>query len=243
MFRIAICDDNEKDRKYIRLMLENKADGYGTFQIHEYNSGRSLLEDINQNHNLIFLDIYMKGLDGNETAKLLRKVNETAVLAFCSGVAEPISEYFKVRPFRYIKKNMPSDTLNRDIDDLLAEMRRNTKQGFIMAHSGVEILKVKVDNILYISKRKRGSDIFISEQLQFKKEKDLYSKLHIKDLYIQLKEFGFEFAHDSYIVNMNHICSIKNDIIVLSNGQDLKIARSRIFGFKKALSCYLGFKY
>ena len=74
MYDIAICDDMEMDRadlkEHITALLDKKED----VCFFEYTSGNDLLkamEDIP--FSLIFLDIQMEEMDGEETARQIRK--------------------------------------------------------------------------------------------------------------------------------------------------------------------------
>ena len=71
MFRIAICDDIPEERERIRLVLKQGLDDCKMkAEIIEYESGAALLEAWEEAKlDLLFLDIYMSGPDGVETAR------------------------------------------------------------------------------------------------------------------------------------------------------------------------------
>ena len=92
MYRIAICDD---DREYIgelERMIRESNGGRREICFEEYVSGLDLLKKISGGVDILFLDIQMGGLDGNETAQLLREKNFPGVLVQCSGVYNPTPE-------------------------------------------------------------------------------------------------------------------------------------------------------
>ncbi len=67
--KILIIDDNQVDRKLMRLMLEN-----GGFQVVELSSGESCIETIEaENPNLVLLDILMPDMSGNEVLRMIRE--------------------------------------------------------------------------------------------------------------------------------------------------------------------------
>lgn len=58
-------------------------------------------------HELVFIDIRMPGLDGNQTALKLRNYNKDAVLIFYSSYFEPTVDSINFgQPFRYIMKDL-----------------------------------------------------------------------------------------------------------------------------------------
>lgn len=90
MYKIAICDDDKRYRKTIREIIEHKNSlPENEIRFYEYESGNELLKHTDILHELVFIDIRMPGLDGNQTALKLRNYNKDAVLIFCSSYFEP----------------------------------------------------------------------------------------------------------------------------------------------------------
>ena len=64
------------------------------------------------------------------------------------------------------------------------------------------------------------------------------------ELYEELRNFDFEYAHNSYIVNLNHVVKLKSEgVIKLSNGEELNVSRSRMPEFRRALAAVMSEKY
>ena len=87
--RIAICDDVEVERFVLKrqLMVYFQTNGREA-QIQEYESGESLLADIEEGYiwpDLIFLDIYMGDLNGMDTARKLRDLGVKAPIVFLTA--------------------------------------------------------------------------------------------------------------------------------------------------------------
>lgn len=90
MYKIAICDDDKRYRKTIREIVEHENSLHeNEIRFYEYESGNELLKHTDILHELVFIDIRMPGLDGNQTALKLRNYNKDAVLIFCSSYFEP----------------------------------------------------------------------------------------------------------------------------------------------------------
>ena len=104
MYKIAICDDDKRYRKTIREIIEHKNSlPENEIRFYEYESGNELLKHTDILHELVFIDIRMPGLDGNQTALKLRNYNKDAVLIFCSSYFEPTVDSINFgQPFRYI---------------------------------------------------------------------------------------------------------------------------------------------
>ena len=81
MYKIAICDDDKRYRKTIREIVEHENSLHeNEIRFYEYESGNELLKHTDILHELVFIDIRMPGLDGNQTALKLRNYNKDAVL-------------------------------------------------------------------------------------------------------------------------------------------------------------------
>ena len=94
MYKIAICDDDKRYRKTIREIIEHENSlPENEIRFYEYESGNELLKHTDILHELVFIDIRMPGLDGNQTALKLRNYNKDAVLIFYSSYFEPTVEY------------------------------------------------------------------------------------------------------------------------------------------------------
>ena len=69
MYKIAICDDDKRYRKTIREIIEHENSlPENEIRFYEYESGNELLKHTDILHELVFIDIRMPGLDGNQTA-------------------------------------------------------------------------------------------------------------------------------------------------------------------------------
>lgn len=164
MYNIAVCDDDALDRSLlISRIEENKLCQMGV-RIHEYSSGTELLSAMEKiSFALIFLDIQMAGMDGDETAIQIRKRDFNVILVFNTGFVEPTPQRIEVQPYRYIMKNMPLIKTNEYIDAALRKMVRNAMKPVLCANVGKDKFLIKADDIIYIEKYKKGVRIHITD--------------------------------------------------------------------------------
>lgn len=123
MYDIAICDDSAQDRSTLKDDIM-KCEIYSEYiRFHEYCSGKELLSAIGIAHfSIIFLDIQMRDLDGQKTAEEIRKRDDSVILVFYTGYAEPTPQSFEVQPYRFIKKNMSFAQRSRNIRAAMERM-------------------------------------------------------------------------------------------------------------------------
>ena len=70
--RIAVCDDLAEDRENITRLLSEYTDKNNLYvKIEEFSSGEAFLSSDTSVYSLVFMDIFMSGMNGMETAKKL----------------------------------------------------------------------------------------------------------------------------------------------------------------------------
>ena len=230
MYYIAICDDDSNFIKYMEsMLLKSGLQGEQVF-FFEYNSGEDLIDSINTcgKIDLLILDIQMKKLDGNGTARLFRNQFPSSVMVFCSGVYLPTVESFETTPFRYLLKEYTDQRMIRELKAIVQEVKNKTIEPVVIGTWNYNMIKLKLEEILYISIARNGSNIYINPKIiKYEFENRITSKKKLPELYSILKNYGFEYAHNSYIVNLNHIKRKTTKELELSDGTVLSIARSK----------------
>lgn len=68
----------------------------------------------------------------------------------------------------------------------------------------------------------------------------MHCKESLSDLYKCLAGRGFEYAHNSYIVNLAKVEGLEKNVALLSFGIQLNVSRSRKGQFADALITFLG---
>lgn len=89
MINIAICDDKvEFSSKLEMLLIDIVKEEKIQADIDVYQSGNELLHKLQKDkcyYDMIFLDIEMKGMDGLETAKEIRKQDKITMLIYVTS--------------------------------------------------------------------------------------------------------------------------------------------------------------
>ena len=91
MFHIAICDDVRRDREELCRVLKDELKAFDAdARFLKFGSGNALLdawEKSRMDIQLVFLDIYMEGIDGIETARRLRSTGYRGIRGRGRGVS------------------------------------------------------------------------------------------------------------------------------------------------------------
>lgn len=237
MFHIGICDDDPAFIEYIKRLF---GEACKEIEFYEYLSGEELVADMQTRaaYDLLLLDVFMPGMDGNETARNFRKQFPDTLLVFCSGVCMPTVESFETTPYRYWLKEYTEEKMRREVQAVLDRLRKNKVIPCIMGKNKNEIVRLPLDRILYIAIARKGSVIYCRNS-----EEKYTSSQKIGELYELLKDFGFAYAHNSYIVNLKCVAVAGPKELELLNGEKLTISRARAKEFQKAFAIELADKY
>ena len=112
MYKIAIVDDNKFDLfRLNNFVTENPEFDSTQMEISTYPSGVDFLEENRENVDLLLIDMQMQTLGGFETAREMRKLNNTAVICFCSAVIK--STGFEAIGFEI---PMPANAIERNAE-------------------------------------------------------------------------------------------------------------------------------
>lgn len=241
MYHIAICDDEEEFLVYMKkIILELEKQEEIVF--HEYLSGEALLEELPKTGqcDLLILDIQLQGIDGNETGKKFRQEFPDSVLVFCSGVYLPTVESFEVTPYRYLLKEYTKEHMKQELVPIIEKMKQNQMLPYIVGKKDNNFVKIYTKDIRYIENARRGSLIHCC----LKGKEEVYgSELKLDQLQEKLQDFGFCYAHNSYLVNLECVMTAGATELELDTGEKLSIARSKVKEFRQRFAYRLAGKY
>ncbi len=196
--QIGICDDNESD---IKILSEALFAYDPSFQISTYSDGEALLEDCLEQRilfDILFLDIYMPGLNGIETAGKIRACMNDAKIIFISSSNEHYPEAYDVFAFNYILKPINSQKLNNVLNQAMKEVTRERRKQIVISYKS-KSHRVFCSDIQYIESREK----IIYFHMADKTTLQCYAKLD--ETLEQLPRETFIRCHQSFIVNILHV--------------------------------------
>lgn len=244
-YHIGICDDENLDRERLKALIGRSPACPKSLIFHEYERGEELLENYGK-FDAIFLDISMKGIDGTETAQAVRGRDSSVLLAFYTGLEEYASRIIPVHPFIYLNKQDSEDTISSSLNLLIEEMQRRHQIPRLVVRDDGRLLLLAPSDVLYISIRGKGSQLWLTDDAGHRlhmEENSMKSSIHLTAYYEQLRDYGFIYAHKSYIVNAEHVIMRNKNSVIMENGCELNVARSKQKEFDRALSACLGVRY
>lgn len=217
---IAVCDDEEIFRTYLRELLVRESFAQGSdIHVAEYASGKALLEAYDEEAfrmDVLFLDIRMPGLDGLETARLLRERGAGCLIVFLSSLWEYARKGYEVRAFRYLLKEEAEAELPR----VMGECRRELGGADYFTFSqGRRKFSIPRSEILYFESRKRLIILHTErESYSFYQKLDALEELLPGDAFLR--------CHRSFLVQERYVESWKENSLWLEDGTQLPVSRA-----------------
>ncbi|AKA68015.1 LytR/AlgR family response regulator transcription factor [Clostridium scatologenes] len=196
------------------------------------NSGEELLSKIKYKEiHICFLDIEMKGLNGIEIGKELRKINKDVIIIFITGFKEYALKAFEIKAFNYIMKPISEEKFKKlfqEILDRLDLIHYKLEKDKVFNIVNKEITyKIKYDDIYYFEKELRKIKVIHRDgSLEF------YDSL--KNLKKRIDMNYFTQCHQGYIVSNNKISIYKKLAITIEElGTIIPVSRQYVNDVKK----------
>ena len=94
MIKIALCDDNEVERRLLRkIVTAVLQELHQEVLIVEFSSGEKLQRNFSRgDYDLIFLDVFMKEMDGIATGRAIRKKDVKVEIILATGSDQYLRE-------------------------------------------------------------------------------------------------------------------------------------------------------
>lgn len=204
--RIALCDDLSEERAnlktYIRRLEKSE---HLELDITEFSSAEALIAAYDKGYvpDVLFLDIYMGGLQGNEAARLLADRGYSGSVVFCTTSLDHAVESYRLRADGYLVKPYSYE------DFLHAIWRCRTR--FEKSRECLSFISERIDyqvpygDVTYIETTNRGCTVHTRTATYF--------------TYRKIGEFETDLVHRPaflkvgrcYIVNMSRIVKASSD--------------------------------
>lgn len=220
--RIAICDTDNTFAKYLKHKIYFYCNKHRLdFVIDIFTNGENLLES-DQRYSLIFIEYSLSGINGLETAKLLRKNNIHSKIIFISQNTDFVFETFSVSPFRFLKKPISEITLYKTLDDYFSE---NNTHYTLWVNDGTNTICLNTNEIVYLEANNKYCFIHLNN-------KTILCKKTMARVFEFLPKLHFQKINRAFIVNLDAIKKYNSENVALKNGETLRITRTYFKNFK-----------
>ncbi|SFA69414.1 DNA-binding response regulator, LytR/AlgR family [Acetitomaculum ruminis DSM 5522] len=234
---IVLCDDNVNIIQEVKQLLSQiSSKSNFDFWINAYTSSTELIKDLKtgrMDFHMIFLDIDMPENSGFDIAKIIASLDyDNYFLIFLTAYSNYVYEAIKLSPFRYIRKSHMDTELPEAIESALKIIERENEDEFIMLLTQNYIKKIAQKDIVYFELVDRKLIIHMKNTGTFIIRKTM------KELYASCNPDNFAWINSGCIVNLRYVNKLENNTVLLDNGTQLYISRTRKVEFKKKFLSY-----
>jgi DNA-binding LytR/AlgR family response regulator len=173
-----------------------------------------------QQVDLVFCDIQMPGISGLQFVKSL---TQKPMIIFVTAYEEFALDGFELDVVDYLLKPVAVERFLKACNKALAifeqaqrhtEFETDKKRKYIFLYADYNLIKINHDDITYIEGLKDYVKIYLASS-----PKAIVSRVTIKSLESQLPADEFFRIHKSFIVNLEHINSIRKGRIKIANAE------------------------
>ncbi len=216
MITVAACDDDNTQRNSLKVLIDRTLSLLGTeYRIIEFECGEALLRK-STSLDILFLDIEMPGINGVETAKLIRQTNNHAVIIFVTSYPDYVFQGYEVKALNYILKPYKESKIIELLKEALVELKAKAEQYYMLEQKS-GMLKLALNEVFYFQSDRRNIVANTKGGVI-----TFYHKLN--ELEKELPAF-FVRIHNRYLVNMNYVTQVNADVVVCT-GQHIPISRA-----------------
>ena len=244
MYRVAICDDELRQREEVKRMLLALSVKTGIdYETVEFESGEQLIahyENQEAFFHILILDIEMNGLNGIQTARKLREMKRHhEQIVFLTSYAEYMLESFDVVTFQYLMKPIEPELFEAKMLMLHRHFQERDRDILIIKSAHEEIV-LRQEDIIAIEAAK---SLTVKSKLIITTTGGVYDGRGLISSYATaLKDKGFLQIHRSVLINLLHVYKFSGGEVVMDNGLELPIGRSKIKEVKDACTKYMVLK-
>lgn len=235
MRKIAIVDDEQDSRQQLADHVLRHADERGThLEVTQFDSGIQFLERYTHDFELVFLDIEMPGLDGMQTAKELRRMDEGVCILFVTNLARYALRGYEVNAFDFLVKPVAYAGFSVRFERALRYVERFQEEKTVLLQFDGVMKKLGLSEVIYIE----SSGAYL---VYHTADGPCRVRGALKAVEQELSGDGFLRCNHGYLVNLRYVTDVADDTVTVA-GDRLKISRNKKKEFIGGLTGYLGRK-
>ena len=221
MLKIAICDDDARDRERIAEDLRAYADAHGEHGIEPtvYSSAFEMLDAFDKTGcpDIALLDICMPGMLGTELARDILRCSENTDIIFLTTSSDYAVDAFSLHAADYIQKPYTREKFGAALDRVIAMRQERT---WLLLPSEGGLHRIALEDVLYIETDDKRRIFSLASG----------KKLTARMSAAQLQEClagrrGMAPCGASYVVNLGHVRCFSGTDLVMDTGERIPVPR------------------
>lgn len=229
--KIIICDDAAEE---IALLSDALYTYDSSFEITFFTSGETMLSEIADSGlaaDILFLDIYMPGINGILAAQQIRTERKDLKIIFISSSKEHYPQAYEVFAFNYILKPFDKERLYAVLDRALEELGRENACKISFSYKSASY-SVDCREILYVESRDKLLLFYLVDGSVLK------TYWRLDEVIKELPKQSFIRSHQSFIVNIIHITEMSESyfrigqVMIGISRKYLKSAKEQYYAYQ-----------
>ncbi len=233
--RIAVVDDETVHRGAMEALARRYGKARGVdVRLELYENGFQFLSQYDAAFDAVFLDILMPHMDGMETARRLRKLDEDVPLIFATTVAQYALQGYEVGAMGYMLKPVSYEEFEIKLDKIRRSTTARAQQTYPITQGG-KLQMIPVRTIRYVE--------VSNHSLVFHGEGQVFTVGGQLNALEQDPRFaGFTKSSASHLVNCSWVTEVDSDSVRV-DGEAVPLSRRRRKGFLQEMARILGGTY
>lgn len=210
MIEIALVEDNPNDRdNLIKALNRFSKEENEPIHITHFSTGEEFITKFKAIYNVIM-----------SIAQSIRKVDNSVFIIFCTNIAALAIKGYEYNALDYFIKPVSYEDLVLRMKKVVRSVKDSQRKISFPIEDGIQVLLV--NEIIYI-------ESFGHDTIYHTKDKNIKAKERrsMKSIEDELGPLGFSRCNVSYLINLRYLDSIKNNDVILYNGETISISRNR----------------
>ncbi len=214
--KIAIVDDELQPQKNIAAVLKKYyQERQIPLSVKGFASGEAFLKS-DSPFDIVFMDIYMNGMSGVETATKMRETDTSTLLVFLTTSTEYMPQAFSYHAFDYIEKPATVARIFKVMDDALKILPPTEK--FLELTVNRQKIKLLYKKIMIVESDKHYINITDSNGNMLKSRMNFSACAEIL-----VEDKRFMVIKKGILINMDYIKNFEDRYCILSDETELPI--------------------
>lgn len=232
MLNIALVENDNTDAElFTDIASAYFIDAKEEFHIDIFTAGEDFLAAYKSQYQIVFMDIELDGINGMDTARKLREIDNNVILIFLTNLAHYAIAGYEVNATDYILKPLQENAFKLKMPKVMAQIHQQDKKTITVLSKG-QIHTFSTDELYYVE--------VLSHRLYYHTLDGVYDvRGTMAEAEYSLFKYDFRRCNNSYLVNLRFVTGIQgNDVKV--GPHELSISRPRKKEFINELTNYLG---
>lgn len=166
---------------------------------------------------IVFLDIFFPARNGMDVARAMRTRNEKCQIVFLTVSSDYAVHGYGVNAVNYLVKPIRPETLGAVLETCLSRLEKEEVH-YVAVKNGPEVLQLKAGDIVYVEMKGRHVHVCGDNGplvVRFGKYGDI----------MPVTPPSFVRVHQSYVVNLARVASMKNYHMYMDTGVAIPVSR------------------